>query len=158
MNHIICDADITYENGAVVRTAFVTNLDKDIIAESAPDLRTVIADAMQRIKAETVATLPKYEYPMHVLTAAMLQRYAHYGVTMTVCRNDCIPIGALDEQRAHKKAVFGGGLLLSERAAAERAAAERAAAERAAAERAAAHVWKLSERELQLVQDLSKGR
>ena len=37
MNHIICDADITYENGAVVRTAFVTNLDKDIVAETAPD-------------------------------------------------------------------------------------------------------------------------
>lgn len=26
MNHIICDADIVYENGANVRTAFVTNL------------------------------------------------------------------------------------------------------------------------------------
>lgn len=151
MNHIICDADITYENGAVVRTAFVTNLDKDIVAETAPDLREAIADAMQQIKAESARTLPKYNYPMHVLTAAMLQKYAHYGVAMTVRRTDCTAIGALDSQLAKKKAIFGGGLLLS-----ERAAAERAAAERAVAERAAAHTWELSARELQIIRDLGK--
>ena len=146
MNHIICDADITYENGAVVRTAFVTNLDKDIVAETAPDLREAIAAAMRQIKAETAKTLPKYAYPMHVLTAAMLQKYAHYGVAMTVRRSDCTAIGALDSQRLNRKAIFGGGLLLSERAAAERAAAERAAA----------HTWELSERELQIIRDLGE--
>ena len=141
MNHIICDADITYENGAVVRTAFVTNLDKDIVAETAPDLREAIAAAMRQIKAETAKTLPKYAYPMHVLTAAMLQKYAHYGVAMTVRRSDCTAIGALDSQRLNRKAIFGGGLLLSERAAAERAAA---------------HTWELSERELQIIRDLGE--
>ena len=156
MNHIICDADITYENGAVVRTAFVTNLDKDIVAETAPDLREAIAAAMRQIKAETSKPLPKYAYPMHVLTAAMLQKYAHYGVAMTVRRSDCTAIGALDSQRLNRKSIFGGGLLLAERAAAERAAAERAAAERAAAERAAAHTWELSERELQIIRDLGE--
>ena len=152
MNHIICDADITYENGAVVRTAFVTNLDKDIVAETAPDLREAIADAMRQIKSETTKPLPKYDYPMHVLTAAMLQKYAHYGVAMTVRRSDCTAVCALDSQRAKKKTIFGGGLLLS-----ERAAAERAAAERAAAERAAAHTWELSARELQIIRDLGEG-
>ena len=142
MNHIVCDADITYENGAVVRTAFITNLDKDIVAETAPDLREAIADAMRKIKSETTRTLPKYDYPMHVLTAAMLQKYARYGVAMTVRRSDCTAIGALDSQKAKKKAIFGGGLLLSERAAAERAAA---------------HTWDLSARELQIIRNLGES-
>ena len=69
-------------------------------------------------------------------------------------------ISALDHQREHGKAVFGGGLLLSEsvaaeRAAAERAAAERAAAERVAAERAAARKWELSPREREMQRRLS---
>ena len=38
MNHIICDAVITYENGAVVHTAFVTSFGGNI-AQSAPTLR-----------------------------------------------------------------------------------------------------------------------
>ena len=147
MNHIICDADITYENGAIVRTAFVTNLDKDIVAETAPDLREAIADAMRQIKSEATRTLPKYDYPMHVLTSAMLQKYARYGVAMTVRRSDCTVIGALDSQRVKKKTIFGGGLLLSERAAAERAAAERAAA----------CTWELSARELQIIRELGES-
>ena len=101
---------------------------------------------MRQIKAETAKPLPKYVYPMHVLTAAMLQKYAHYGVAMTVRRSDCTAIGALDSQRLNRKAIFGCGLLLSERAAAERAAAERAAA----------HTWELSERELQIIRDLGE--
>ena len=73
----------------------------------------------------------------------------------------------MDEQKKIGKAIFGGGLLVSERAAAERAAAERAAAEKAAAERAAAEkaaaekanaiVFKLSERELGIVKSLNKN-
>ena len=147
MNHIVCDAEITYENGAVVRTAFITNLDKDIVAETAPDLREAIADAMRKIKSETTRTLPKYDYPMHVLTAAMLQKYARYGVAMTVRRSDCTAIGALDSQKAKKKTIFGCGLLLSERAAAERAAAERAET----------HTWDLSARELQIIRNLGES-
>ena len=46
---------------------------------------------------------------------------------------------------AGKSGIFGGGLLLSRRAAAERAAAERAAA----------HMWALSERELALQEMLA---
>ena len=59
----------------------------------------------------------------------------------------------LDAQAGAGKTIFGGGLLLS-----ERAAAERAAAERAAAERAAATVWELSERERRMVAALGEER
>lgn len=67
--HIIPDAEITYENGAVVSTAFVTNLAGDIILQTAPDLCTAIAAAQ---KSDTVRK-PKYDYPGNVVTAAMVQ-------------------------------------------------------------------------------------
>ena len=55
-------------------------------------------------------------------------------------------IHALDAQRKKGKNIFGGGLLLSERAAAERAAAERAAA----------IVWDLSEAERMAVASMGR--
>ena len=149
-NHIICDADITYENGAVVRTAFITSYGGNV-AQTAPKLRKAIERAMRQIKSETKRELPKYTYPDHVLTAAMLQKYAHYGVEFAVKREDCTQIEKLDSQRPMGKRIFGGGLLLS-----EKAAAEKAAAEKAAAEKAAAHIWELSERERRIVASLGK--
>ena len=85
----------------------------------------------------------------------MLQKYAQYGVEFAVKREDCTQIEKLDSQRPMGKKIFGGGLLLSEKAAAEKAAAEKAAAEKAA-EKAAAHIWELSERERQIVASLGK--
>ena len=148
-HHIICDANIQYENGAKVLTAFVTSFGGDIVAQSVPELGKAINAAVQRIRKEQTKTLPKYEYPDNVITAAKLQYYASHGVDFAVRRKDCTPISALDAQRERGKAVFGGGLLLSEKAAAEKAAAEKAAAEKAAAEK-----WKLSERELEIVRSL----
>ena len=144
MNHIICDADITYENGAVVRTAFVTSFGGDIIAQTSPNLGKSIEDAVQRIKSKTRREIPKYIYPDHVLTAAMMQKYSKYGIDFSVNRNNCKPIARLDAQKESGKGIFGGGLLLSDRAAADRAAADRAAAT----------VWQLSNRELEIVKTL----
>lgn len=52
MNHIICDCKITYENGAVVNTSFVTNMDEDIVLESCPELTQIVSDEMKRMKKE----------------------------------------------------------------------------------------------------------
>ena len=97
-NHIICDADITYENGAVVSTAFITSYGGNV-AQTAPELRKAIERAMRQIKSQTKQELPKYKYPDHVLTAAMLRKYAHYGVEFAVKREDCTQIEKLDSQR-----------------------------------------------------------
>ena len=151
INHIICDADIEYANGAIVHTAFVTSYGGDEVARTAPDLGEQIKKAMESIRAGKTKTLPKYEYPDHIVTAALLQRYSKYGIDFRIRRGDAVYITALDAQRAHGKTIFGGGLLLS-----SPKAAERAAAERAAAERAAAHRWVLSDRELEIVAELSQ--
>ena len=152
--HILCNANIEYENGAVVRTGFVTSYDEGIVARTAPELGKAINAKMDELHRREHAELPKYEYPDNIVTAAMMQRWSKYGVEFSVRADECVRVSKLDANP--KKGIYGGGLLLSERAAAERAAAERAAAERAAAERAAAelaraHVWELSDRERAIV-------
>jgi hypothetical protein len=174
---LLCDADIVYENGANVRTGFVTSLPSPNVAESEPDLGDAINAVCDELRHRGKNELPKYEYPLEVVTAARMQWYAAHHTRYAVPKGECCKIGALDAQKAVGKTIFGSGLLLSERAAAERAAAERAAAERAAAERAAAeraaaeraaaeraaaeraaaHRWKLSDRERQMQRLLSNG-
>ena len=170
-NHLVANATITYENGAVVNTSFITSYGDGVVAQSAPELREIIENASRKLKRQQVKELPKYIYPNHVLTAAMLGKYSRYGVDFKVLQTDCTPIGGLDAQREYKKAIYGGGLLLSEKAAsrkalaekaasrkalAEKAAAEKAAAEKAAAEKAAAISWELSTREREIIAELSK--
>ena len=98
--------------------------------------------------------MPEYSYPDHLLTAAMLQKMSHYGVDFKVHRSDCTMVRRLDAQKATGKAIFGAGLLLSEKAAAEKATAEKATAEKATAEKATATMYSLSEREVAIVQKL----
>lgn len=150
-NHIIAEAPIVYENGAVVQTAFVTSYGCNIVAQTSPKLHDAITQAQKRIKNERSKIIPKYIYPDHVLTAAMLQKYSKYGIDYKVRRGDCVPIPALDAQRAKKKAFFGMGLLLSERAATEKTAAERTATEKTAAVR-----WELSAREKDIIKTLGQ--
>lgn len=51
INHIAVDANITYQNGARVRTGFVTNLGSGgVILQTAPELCRAI-DAAQRLTA-----------------------------------------------------------------------------------------------------------
>ena len=142
---IITSSDITYENGAVVRSAFVTNMEADYVLRTATDLAAAIrAENKKNVRKRH---LEKYTYPMNVVTSAIVQKYAERGVEYKVRRRDAIHIRQLDVQKRSGKQVFGAGLLLSERAAAERAAAERAAAVEST-------VWELSERERELIKRL----
>ena len=141
INHIICDCDIVYANGARVRTSFVTSYGGDVVAQTEPTLTRLVNAETARLQRETVRKLPKYEYPPHIVTAAMLQKYSKYGVELKIRRADCEKVAALDAQRPAGKAIFGGGLLLSDSAAAERAAAE---------------VWELSPREREMVEYINR--
>lgn len=155
-NHIICDTQVEYENGARVRTSFVTNLgDGETVMESAPDLSMWINEAVDELRARKVKKLPKYEYPDHVITSARMQYYASHGVTLKIKRRDCTFIRALDMQRKYKKAVFGGGLLLSDKAARDKQTAEREATEYIREyQETSVNVWQLSDREKEIVRGL----
>ena len=125
-NYIICGCSITYANGATVATSFVTNLGEDKIAIE-PSLISAIKVANDENTRSSVE-LPKYEYPNEVITASRMAKVAARGVELHIKKKDAAFVRALDAQKAEKKAIYGGGFLLSEKAAAEKAAAEKAAA------------------------------
>ena len=150
-------AKLTYANGAYVNTAFVTSLEPaGTVVAVYPELADAIERASDAERSKTVKHVPKYDYPDTVFTAAMGGYMAHHGVPFRIARKDARYVHGLDAQRKSGKSIFGGGLLLSEKAAAEKAAAEKAAAEKAAAEKAAAEKWTLSERELAIVHALGR--
>ena len=135
---------VIYENGAKVNTSFLTNMEPGIRAYTAPRLREMVARAVELEQQKHKRTIPKYDYPTDVVTAAALNQLSKYGQDLRIRDEDCIRICGLDAQKPYGKTIFGRGLLLSRHAAAERAAAERAAA----------HRWTLSQREIDLQQGL----
>ena len=144
---IVAAAGIKYHNGAIVRTSFVTNCyPGDIRIAIRGDLYKTIDSA----QPPAPISLPRYIYPDTVASSALLNKIAERGVNLEISAKECHRIPALDSQRVIGKAIFGGGYLLSERAAAERAAAERAAAREC-------QEWELSQREIDIINQLNKN-
>ena len=142
-------AKITYENKASVPTSFLTNMEGEgVAAFSDCELFRILEEVNDANEAEMHVSLPKYEYPPEVLTAAKMGWLCKYGQELVIRRDEFLLIGAMDAQKEQGKAIFGHGLLISHQKAAERAAAERAAATK----------WQLSERELAIVEQLSKAQ
>ena len=153
--HIVTFAPIIYENGANVKTDFVSNLFGDIRVMTAPELRRRIVGACKKDKPQ----LPKYKYPNNVTSAALLGKIAPH-VEFVVRASECQFVSRLDSQKGGA-GIFGGGVILSDAKAAEKAAAEKAAAEKAAAEKAAERddvVWNLSAREKNIIKMLSQEK
>ena len=146
---ITTNAAVTYENKAKVPTSFVTNLENEYVMITAPDLYRLVQDASDEYADQFSNPMPKYSYPTCVITAAMGGYLSKYGQDLKIRKEDAYMIRALDMQKEQDKAIYGGGYLLS-----EKAAAEKAAAEKAAAEKAAATVWILSDREKEIISSL----
>jgi len=155
---VVCGVTVTYANKAKVSTSFVTNIygDNAIICDN--ELYRRIKEVDDSLTAASSKELQKITYPDNVVSAALLQKIAK-RLTYVIPADQIRHI-----KTAGGVAIFGGGFLLSskaaaeraaaERAAAERAAAERAAAERAAAERAAATKVRLTPSELRMIDEL----
>lgn len=143
---IVVSESITYANGAVVNTSFITSLDDSKI-RTAPALKTAIRLAVKGI--EDYRKLPKYIYPANAVTAAQLGKVA--SVQLSIPREQVSgKIDRLDCQLAKGKGLFGGGYLISDGAAAEIKAAEIKAAE-------VAVVWELSADERVIIEGLNSG-
>ena len=152
LTYIVADCSITYENGAVVRTGFITNLIPDLRIWVCPELGEAVVNAQENEDK----TKKGFVYPDNIVTSAILQKIASHGVELKVRKVSCQPIKQSDSAEEQGRALYGGGFIMSDGAAAERAAAERAAAERAAAERAAATRLNLSPREKAIIQHLNE--
>ena len=142
VTYIIADTDIVYENGAVVRTGFVTNLCPDIRIWCCPELKKAIAKAQETPSKQKRG----FVYPDNIVTAATLGRIAAHQTELIIRKKDCQYIADSDSAKAQGRSLFGGGFILSDRAAAERAAAERKKAS----------LLNLSPRERRLIEHLNK--
>lgn len=151
LTHVITPVSVIYENGAEIDTAFLTNLEPGVEVRTAPDLYRLIKAADDENRKKLRKELPKYSYPPEVMTSSMVGYISRYGGDFRVGSEECMFIRSLESQRKAGKSLFGGGYLLSEKAAAEKAAAEKAAAQKAAAQ-----VWELSEKEKEAVRNLGK--
>lgn len=136
---IVTFAPIIYDNGANVKTDFVSSLFGDIFTMTAPDLRRRIVEACNIGKTQ----LPRYTYPNNITSSALLGKIAPF-VELKIMRSECKQINRLDSQIG-KAAIFGGGIILSEKAAAEKAAERESI------------VWELSDRERRIIEELSKN-
>ena len=149
-SYVIVDSAIVYENGAKVPTSFVTNFECDCLIEASAELTELINQA--NAENNTTKKLPKYEYPENVLTISDLKYITKHGISLKVKESETYFIRGLDSQKESGNAIFGSGYLLS-----EKAAAEKAAAEKAAAEKVRVYCWKLSEREIEIINSLGEN-
>lgn len=98
INHIVPGCTVKYENGALVKTAFVTSFDAHIAAMTAPDLGRAIVAAQE----EPSKSLPRYDYPDNILTGTMMQKMARNGISLEIYQKECAQVGRLDAQLAVK--------------------------------------------------------
>ena len=137
------DATITYENGAVVATGFVTNLIKGVRMWTSPTLHRAL-----KLASPPKRIVPKHTYPLNLITCATFGKISSREVEFKVMAEDCREIRQVESLARVKKSLFGGGWLLSTSAAAERAAAERAAGT----------CIQLSESELKIIEELDTNK
>lgn len=159
---VFVNAQITYENGARVRTAFLTNMD-DCITRSACDLSRELDEINTQLKCEKAYgktqlrkdTVTKYNYPDELVTSARLGNLAAKGVQFKIKRAHFVR--SLAAQKPLKKVIFGAGLLISTKDAQELKAQELKAQELKAQElrvQDEAYTFELSEREQAIVDNL----
>ncbi len=110
---IITNISIIYDNGAKVATAFATNLLGDVLIKGCPILAKRLKQAQETDKPK----LPKYSYNNNVITACKLGKLVKNGASIEVKRNEGFFIRQLDEQKPHKKQIFGAGFLVTNKVA-----------------------------------------
>lgn len=161
---LVTDTNIIYDNGANVKTSFLTNLEpQNLRIRTAPGLYQVVRKATETVQKETKKQLPKYTYPNYLVQSARIKAYSRYGIEFKVSKSESFFVSQLDVQKEKKKGIFGGGFLISEQCAAEKERADReqveremAERERERAERERVEHFELSDREKEIIKELSK--
>ena len=154
VTYIGVSCSITYENGANVGTAFVTNMMGDLICTTAPDLHKAVKKANDDNLKQSKKTLAKLSFPDCVLRATTLQTMSRAGVEFCVRREQGCVVGQACERKASE---FGNSILLSDIATAEKLAAEKLAAEKLAAEKLAAERLTLTEKSKAIIAQLNSS-
>ena len=143
--HIIASADITYENNATIKTAFVSNLYNDLKIIGDANLHLKFKELQEKNKVN----LPKYEYPEHIVTVSKVAYCVEKGINIQFEKKDLKHYRGMDSQKKHGKALFGSGFIAS-----NKAAAAQAAAQAAVNKRDNVIVWELSQKEKEIIKSL----
>ena len=107
---VVTNADVVYENGAVVKTSFVSNMFGDIKILGAPELRRKIKE----IQNDNKVSLPRYYYPDNVITVSHIAKIVERGENIKIMKNEVSFCRALEHQKERKKTIFGSGFLVSD--------------------------------------------
>lgn len=143
-SNIAVGANITYENGAVVKTSFLCSKGPKIM--SSPELYEIVEAAnRQNLKEANTPQHPKYTYPDNVMTSNKVSAFSKYGVKYE--EDTGVFVRRLDSQIKHHKAIFGAGFIVPE------LNARRAQEEYRRAQEEHSFKWELSPREMQLLRE-----
>lgn len=153
-NYVVCDATLTYANGAKVNTSFVTNMGNTKI-HCAPDLNGAIKQANYDNLRAAPKKLSRKAYRDNVCTNMRAGYISKNGVELRIDAEDVHFIRALDAQKTNKTGIYGAGFLLSQEAAATFHVAMEAAREKDTIKDNG--TWELSAREWEIVKKLGKG-
>ncbi|RLK62394.1 hypothetical protein D3H64_10035, partial [Atopobacter sp. AH10] len=141
-------SQITYGNGAKVNTSFVTNL-----GDAKIWLCQKLNQRLKSVQAKRPA-LAKYRYPSCVISGALVKKYIDAGIDIKIGRESCARIekSKLDQQRELGKGVYGGGYFVSKEIASEMERGfERGKIIELEQEKELGYIWKLSDREKDIV-------
>lgn len=105
-NCILVGNSIIYENGAVVNTAFLTNLGEDRI-RLAPDL----SDAIKEANNDESEPQSSYEYPPNIKSPGLFHKDLTRGVAIGIKPEEVEFISRLEETPS---GIFGGGAMIAD--------------------------------------------
>ena len=141
--HIIASANIKYENGATIKTSFLSNLFGDIKVLGDSKLCQNFKDIEEKNKVN----LPKYKYPDNIVTVSSVAYCVEKGVDVVFHKKELKHYRGMDAQKKHGKALFGSGFLGSNKVAQAQAQAQ-------AQKKENVFIWQLSEKEKNIIKSL----
>ena len=148
---------ITYANGAVVNTSFLTNLEpSNIRFRSEPRLYAAVKAANDKV-TDGKREIPKYQYDKHIITTPLMSSFSRYGIDFVATVKETQSIETLDSQRELGKSIFGKGFIISDQLLEKRLKAEEEEEEKRKIEAGkGVQVWELSDRERAIIAQLSQ--
>lgn len=150
LTYIVTNTSIIYENGAIIKTSFITNMDKYRI-RTWSKLSHKINKTQKR--TQNKKQLPKYKYPDNLITVSRLHKLIDKSIDICISNEECSFIRQLDSQKELKKSIFGSGFLISDKKKKELLEKE-TIIEGIGNIQAKVYTFKLSEREQQIVDGL----
>ena len=106
LTYIIANCDVVYENGANVRTGFITNMIPDLRIWLCPELR----DAVIAAQPDEDKTKRGFVYPDNIVTSATLGKIVKRSIELKIPKTACEYLSESDSAKEQGRGLFGGGL------------------------------------------------